>query len=233
MKGALEILNTKPKKIFALISVEFPKGSTCTCSNGSKSFRARSTDGQWIFAIPEPHTLPETWTITATDGKNKKSKQVQITEKGQCREVRIQYVFSLFSEGEGVLANYTVKFGEPVSAGPSVSPEGIVWANTNGVGNQVWFSPKVDVSTYAVLCMEFRCDTRNGNSDRYSVSIGVGIYEPTGAAQPNDWKASTAGIWDTKRNIHRVDISSVTGEVYVKLSAYATTGTIFNVWLEE
>lgn len=228
MRGGIEIIRTAPKKVHALIQVSFPPNSTCICTNGSKIFRAKTTNGKWLFGIPEDGE----WKLTATDGKNIKEKTVQIRQKGQIEKISLEYVFSLFTEGQGVADGVSVKFGAD-TAGASVSPAGIIWATTNGVGNQVWFDPKIDVSKYSTLSIELRCDTRNANSDKYTVGIGVGIWEPTGAAQPNDWKASKTGIWDTARNVHKVDISSVSGEVFIKIAAYATTGTIFNVWLEE
>lgn len=74
-------------KLFAAIGVEYPAGSECSCSNGTKTLKAKDTSGKWVFAIPEAGT----WTVTSTDGTNSKSLEVEITEQGQSEKVVLSY----------------------------------------------------------------------------------------------------------------------------------------------
>ena len=43
-------------KIYAVIGVTYPSGSTCTCTNGSKTLTAKNTSGKAIFVIPSAGT---------------------------------------------------------------------------------------------------------------------------------------------------------------------------------
>lgn len=83
-------------KLFAAIGVTYPAGSTCTCTNGSKTLKAKNTSGQCVFAIPEAGT----WIVTATNGTNTKSQNVEITSEGQSVSVKLVYTCFLFDKGD-------------------------------------------------------------------------------------------------------------------------------------
>lgn len=83
-------------KLFAAIGVTYPAGSTCTCTNGSKTLKAKTTSGQCVFPIPEAGT----WIVTATDGSGTASKTVEITAEGQTEKVTLEYYLTLFDNGE-------------------------------------------------------------------------------------------------------------------------------------
>lgn len=92
-------------KLFAAIGVTYPAGSTVTCTNGTKTLTAKTTSGQWVFAIPEPKTLPETWTVTATDKADStktKSQSVSITKEGQFESVELSYALVIIENGTPV-----------------------------------------------------------------------------------------------------------------------------------
>lgn len=72
---------------YASIVVEYPAGSTCTCSNGTKTFTAKDTSGMAVFSIPSNGL----WAVTATDGSNTQSRTVTISYKGQGEFVYINY----------------------------------------------------------------------------------------------------------------------------------------------
>lgn len=102
MKGAI-MTSDGGTKLFAAIGVTYPAGSTLTCTNGSKTLTAKTTTGQWVFAIPEAGT----WTVTATDGTNSKSQSVSITTEGQFESVTLSYRLNLYTNGvENVTWNY-------------------------------------------------------------------------------------------------------------------------------
>ena len=95
-------------KLFAAIGVTYPSGSTLTCTNGTKTLTAKTTSGQWVFAIPEAGT----WTVTSTanDGSgNSKSQSVSITTEGQSESVELSYDYYIFKSGEGFKNGHTGK----------------------------------------------------------------------------------------------------------------------------
>ncbi|MBQ1235458.1 MAG: hypothetical protein IIX72_00625 [Oscillospiraceae bacterium] len=214
-------------ELYAAIGVLYPEGSTCTCTKGSTVLTPKNTNGQWVFAVPEPGT----WTVCSTDGVQSKSRDIVISSEGQFEKISLEYFFYLFQEGIGVAEGYECKLGTE-SSGGSISDDAIVWATNNGLGNQVWFTPRIWLADYTKLKVELTCETRNGNSTNYKVIIGVGSYEPQGAGQPNDWVAKSADIWNTERAVYEAEISHCNDNFYVKIAAYATTGRIHNIWFE-
>ena len=86
------------KTAYAIITVDYPEGSSCICSNGIKTMEARNSYGAWAFAVP----YDGVWTVTASfDGKTA-SKEVAITGKGQAKSVSLTYEWYFFREGEGL-----------------------------------------------------------------------------------------------------------------------------------
>lgn len=74
-------------KPYAVIGVTYPLGSTCTCTNGSKTLTAKDTSGKAIFVIPSAGT----WTVKAISGSKSTSKTVSITAEGQVETVTLAY----------------------------------------------------------------------------------------------------------------------------------------------
>lgn len=69
------VLSGDTSEAFAVIGVTYPAGSVCTCSDGIKTLKLKDTGGQDFFLIP----YAGMWTVTCTDGENKKSESVEIT----------------------------------------------------------------------------------------------------------------------------------------------------------
>ena len=101
-------------KLFAAIVVTYPEGSVCTCSNGTKILTAKNTSGQCVFIIPEPTVLPENWVITATDGTNTKSQNVEIISEGQFEAIELLYEYYVFKTGSGAAGVLRMQSGCPL-----------------------------------------------------------------------------------------------------------------------
>ena len=145
-------------KLFAAIGVTYPAGSTVTCTNGTKTLTAKNTSGQWVFAIPEPKTLPETWTITATDGTNSKSETVEISAEGQSESVELTYGLVLFDGEKGV--NNTAVTGSWSESGVdtfTVSSDSIYFALSDSGDSRserkyyARTGKKIDLTKYSAL----------------------------------------------------------------------------------
>lgn len=229
MKGALELLGAGGGKMFALISVSYPENSTCTCTRVSdgKTLKPKDKSGTWLCAVPEEGE----WKVKAELDGQSAEQTISIDHKGQYEEVSLSYHLYLFKEGVGVGEGYSVTLGTQDSA--SVTADGIVWSTNNGVGNSFMFEPKVDCSQYSKLCIELTCGTRNANSSNYNVVFGVTNNPVRGANYVDGYVAQTSKIWDTTRKTYSLALDGVNGTHYVLLGAYATTGTVHNVWLEK
>ena len=82
-------------KPYAVIGVTYPSGSTVTCTNGSKTLKAKDTSGKAIFVIPSAGT----WTVKAVKGSQSASKSVSITAEEQVATVTLVYEFVLYDNG--------------------------------------------------------------------------------------------------------------------------------------
>lgn len=83
-------------KLFAIIAVTYPAGSVCTCSNGTKTLKAKDTSGKALFNVPSAGT----WTVSCTDGSSTVSKSVTITAAGQVESVKLSYDLILYDSGD-------------------------------------------------------------------------------------------------------------------------------------
>lgn len=80
---------------YAAIGVTYPSGSTCTCTNGSKTLTAKDTTGKALFVIPHAGT----WTVKAVKGSQSASKAVSITAEGQYATAELTFARLIFKNG--------------------------------------------------------------------------------------------------------------------------------------
>lgn len=113
---------------FAMIVVTYPSGSTCTATNGSKTLVAKDTTGSWVFKIPTPASLPETWTVSCTDGTDRASTPVTISTEGQSVSVTLAYNLYFIQNGRFASSSYTYN----LTGGQNVTPT--VTENYPGTG---------------------------------------------------------------------------------------------------
>lgn len=79
----------------ATITVSYPEGSTCTCSDGVTTLTAPNTSGSCIFTLPNAGS----WEIEATDGTDTDSATVEITANGQSESVVLVFPLYVYDKG--------------------------------------------------------------------------------------------------------------------------------------
>ena len=89
------------KNAYAIISVEYPVGSTLTCTNGTKTLTAGNKKGFWTFGVPTSGD----WTITAVDGDNSTSKTISVEEE---KSYNVILSYRLYIIQDGQLTNYAI-----------------------------------------------------------------------------------------------------------------------------
>lgn len=214
---------------YAIISVTYPEGSVCTCSNGSVTLTAKDTTGKALFVIPTAGT----WTVKAVKGSKSASKAVSITAEGQVEIVTLTYGLYIFKNGSGLTSGYSIKSNSIISA-PKVSSDTISWSgNSESGGVAFYIDPAVALSGYTKLCVDFECSYNYGGN--YGMGFGVGTDAATGLMITNtSWTAkvtSTAqGI--IARNTVQCDISALTDSEYIKVVGSYSAGKVYNIWLE-
>ena len=81
--------------LYAIIAVTYPKGSVCTCTDGTKTMKAKDTSGKALFNV-----TAGSWTVSCTDGTKTASKAVSITAKGQINTIILSYTLVLYNAGD-------------------------------------------------------------------------------------------------------------------------------------
>jgi hypothetical protein len=201
-------------KLYAAIGVTYPAGSTVTCTNGTKTLTAKTTSGQWVFAIPEAGT----WTVTATQGTNTKSQSVSITKEGQFESVELEYQLTLIAPGTAAIATgYTQSGGT------------LVQDNTYGnyYKDPLLINPKINVTPYKKIRIKC-CAIGNVSATPYSANFGLYTATPS---LTNYTPAAGVSITDTtaawgvdKAKEFEVNIANLTGEYYFCSYGYNWSG---------
>lgn len=218
-------------KPYAVISATYPAGSTCVCSNGSKTLKAKDTSGTALFVIPEAGT----WTVTAVSGDKTASKAVSITAEGQVETVELTYGLYIFKNGSGLKSEYSIKSNSnSMISAPTVSDDTISWSgNSSSGGVAFYIDPAVALSGYTKLCVDFECSYNYGGN--YGMGFGVGTDAATGLMITNtSWtaKVTSTAQGAIARNTVQCDISALTDSEYIKVVGSYSAGKIYNIWLE-
>lgn len=218
---------------YAIISVTYPSGSVCTCTNGTLTLTAKDTSGKALFVIPSAGT----WTVKAVKGSQSASKAVSITAEGQVEIVTLTYELILFDNGIiGDVKWDASKVDDTTYCTNSVADvirlAGIVYDNglvfvapsaTRGI------SSAIDLTNYNKVNVRVKHVLSNTGTAKFYVGT---------SALGN--QIATANIALTDGQISSLDISSVTESKYISIYVAPTNGSYGNkidvefdkVWLE-
>lgn len=238
MKGAIMLSGGGSGKLFAAIGVTYPAGSTLTCTNGTKTLTAKTTSGQWVFAIPEAGT----WTVTATDGTSTKSQSVSITYEGQIESVTLSFSLNLLRGGvENSEVTGGLYYRKTTSENKITPSDGVLVCSPGGSYYNVLSSGNAfDVTEYNTLYVSV---TLTGSAINYLQNIGL-INKTTASSSLTNLngykqfavskKISTADY--TGANMIAIDISTLSGE-YKFAAGWCnetgqTTAKFYDIYLE-
>lgn len=207
------------------IYVVYPAGSTCTCTNGTKTYTAKGTSGYWFFG----GLAVGTWTVKATNGTDSASKSVSITSVTQAVSVELSYNYYLFKSGSGYQNGHTIKtlMGSTTVA----TDKSYILLDDSGssASDRGYFSPVVNVENYSTLCIEYEKTSSSTNNILGFLSANTA---PTGIEMNTAFAAKMSLTADLNtRTTQRLDISSVSDSKYLGWYIASTT-YIYNLYLE-
>ena len=192
----------------ATINITYPAGSTCTCSDGITTLSAPDTSGTWTCIVPNAGT----WTVSSTDGDKSKSADVVITADGQIESITLQYVTYLFKDGE-TYNSLTGGWEGTIDAEKKAMQ---LYAAPEKTAS-VYTKSKVDLTNFSTVSVKTNSDPRIGLT-----IIIASAFSPSG-------QVATALLRGAETELS-LDISSITGEYFVWLSAYSEKGSIRYVY---
>lgn len=187
----------------ATINVTYPAGSTCTCSDGTTTLAAPNTSGSWTCIVYNAGT----WTVTSTDGDKSKSADVVITADGQIQSITLLYITYLFKDGE-TYDSLTGGWQGTVNA----EKQALELAAAAGKTAMAYTKSKVDLTNFSTV-------SARTNSNAY---IGFNII--IASAINTSSQVAVASLQNAETELS-LDISSITGEYFVWLSAYSEKGS--------
>lgn len=187
----------------ATINVTYPAGSTCTCSDGTTTLTAPNTSGSWTCIVYNAGT----WTVSSTDGDKSKSTNVVITTDGQTESVTLQYITYLFKDGE-TYNSLTGGWDGYVNA----EKKALLLAPAAGKAASAYTKNKVDLTNFSTV------------SARTNSNASIGFNIIIASAINTSGQVATASLNGAETELS-LDISSITGEYFVWLSAYSEKGS--------
>ena len=202
-------------KVYAVIGVTYPTGSTCTCTNGSKTLTAKDTTGKALFFIPSAGT----WAVTAVKGSKSTSKTVSITAEGQVETVELNFEIVLFDGSTGTVASGYSWLGHDILHDNSYGYYIVFYGYGGDTAGNI--SPMIDVSNYSTLKIK-AC--LYGDAMAGTGYGAIGLYKTL-----PDWAAASVapiagiqiGIGQSSQpkglsaaQEYTVDISALSGEYY-------------------
>lgn len=215
-------------KLYAIISVTYPEGSVCTCTNGTKTLKAKDTSGKALFNVP----IAGTWTITAktTDGSKEKSVDVAITAAGQVKSVTLSYTLWLYKDGdenESITGGWgTSGYSHPsrTIAGATKQTDCMKFIGDGTLSFMLGTLSAIDLSEYSTLSIDWQ-----GTSGSVNISCNVLDTKSLGS----DIAYLEFGTASSRR-IDTIDISQITGSKYIAVTvgwSSGCQGSVFSISL--
>lgn len=186
----------------ATINITYPTGSTCTCSDGTTTLSAPDTSGTWVCTVPNAGT----WTVSSTDGDRSKSADVVITTDGQTESVTLLYITYLFKDGE-TYDSLTGGWQGTIDS----KKQALQLTAAAGKTSSVWTKSKVDLTNFSTV------------SAKTNSSIRIGFNIIIASAINTSGQVAKASLSNAETELS-LDISNITGEYFVWLSAYSEKG---------
>lgn len=204
------------------ISVTFPAGSECTCTNGTKVLKSKGTQaGAWIFPVAVGD-----WTVTISRDGASAQKTVSITTEN--KSVHLGMGYALYAIQNGAFQNgitWTANVGQITQGDISTGTPAVCFDDRGQTGDPANFqSSEITVPDY-VSTLHF---VYPSYSSYYGVTLsflGASMYVPGGAiSQP---KTVTLDVSALRGQTGRLRISYT-----VVWSGEYTKSYISDIWFD-
>ena len=219
--------NVAGAKLFAAIGVTYPAGSTLSCTNGTSTLKAKTTTGQWVFAVPEPGT----WTVT--ESSKNRSKSVTITAEGQFESVNLK-TFEILNPEVNIITGWETDAHNTCSVTPGTN-DIVMYYYSSGAVNAWAFantSNIIEFGDYTTIKCEVE---QEGGSEKGPFQFRLATSTHMTNSGNKDVVAST--LIGSGSGVYSLPIGSLE-QAYLRFTAYgiatapSATLTVKRIWLE-
>lgn len=218
-------------ELFPTITVTYPAGAICSCSNGQYEFVAIDTSGQATFVIGNEYG---DWTVEATNGSQTTSVTVTISYATQHETVLLRFRNYIFTQNVGPTNIWQGLAGGYVSTGISTNKMYI-----NGGTSVYWHTSGAIITRNPIDITEYRTvgfDLYTTATNKPWAGIALKKFERGSESSTISTANSTAYSSmpsQPGRYEITVDISNYTGNHYI---FFAQNGMeiqteAYNIWL--
>nr|DAH52519.1 MAG TPA: hypothetical protein [Caudoviricetes sp.] len=197
-------------KLFAVISVTYPAGSVCTCTKGTKNYKAKNTSGLALFAVPEVGT----WTVSCTDGTDTASKTVTISAEGETSHVQLTYGY-LFKAGAGAIVQFDT--AHETDASVSIANDAIKITYTATANPRVLCITHDSINLTGINTLTCQANVSNVLEAGGLYGGILAVFAPTATAanmldpDNNDSRILARQSFSVKNGVFVLDTSAITG----------------------
>lgn len=187
------------------ITVTYPAGATCTCSNGSATYTAPDNSGSHTFVVNSAGT----WTIRAYTGSESKSENVTISASGENKSVTIDFFAASITVNYPAGSTCTLTDGTTTYTAPNTS--GSYTFVVKNTGN--WTARAANSNTSASAVVQI---TASGENKTVTL-----VYVPIASASPKSGVSYAIGL----SNLSWADISRYSKAI-AKCSAVNSSSSV-------
>ena len=200
----------------ATIHVTYPAGSKCTATDGVTTLTAPDTSGTWDCVVPNAGT----WTVSE-DGIGI-SDTCEIMSNGQEEHINLCELV-IFRSGK-LRDGLTLNLPTGAASTLSISGDDLVAKDDPDGKFGFYIDPKIDVTQWS--CLRFSVTSKT----KYWSYMGLSDSTSVGGDDGSTFDASAkTGSSAITNKTFDVDISKISGNKYIKLSAYSNISCVYKV----
>lgn len=220
-------------RLFSVIGVTYPAGSVCTCTKGTKTYKAKNTSGLALFAVPETGE----WTVSCTDGTQTASTTTTVSAEGEAVNVELTYGLRLFDNGDectdttGGWTNTGYTYDALLETPPEISDGRIQLYGKSGGNTGIGTTQSIDLTGYSKLVID-----RDVISTLSDYNTGQIWLLPGQNVVSSQAKATLQFGSATGRAEQEIDVTNINTPVYVFASVGGSTQykvDVYNIRLEK
>ena len=208
------------QKAFAALSVTFPDGANCTCSNGDKTLRAKDNE-HWLFQLPSGGE----WTLAISDSEHEEVTKTIMVERYQAQEVKLSYWSGeLYKDGDEFTDitggwELTQVTGATNNSAITKNSDNInfttsVVENRRNAYGQLNTVKAIDLTSVTKLILVYKAEKA---SHMTFAPQETKTGQTTTSKQPKSIAVTPSAEFTTLE----LDVTDVTGEYYVSITATA------------